>query len=138
MENASKALVIAGAILISILLITIGVFIINSITGTTDELEGKMNNTAAETFNSGYTAYIGTQSGSNVKTLLNKIVSNNSITNAPHIIKVVFNTGTPSEDATEISGYASSVSSTKTYIVTIPGYSNGYVSQINIVENNNK
>ena len=70
MENASKALVIAGAILISILLITIGVFIINSITGTTDELEGKMNNTAAETFNSGYTAYIGTQSGSNVKTCI--------------------------------------------------------------------
>lgn len=135
MENASKALVIAGAILISILLITIGVFIINSITGTTDELEGKMNNTAAETFNSGYTAYIGTQNGSNVKSLLNKVVSNNSITNAPHKIMISFKGAAASDTVEDISGYVSSISTIKTYTVTIPGYSNGYVSQINIVEN---
>jgi len=36
MENASKALIIAGAILISILLISVGILIFNSISGITD------------------------------------------------------------------------------------------------------
>lgn len=37
MENASKALIIAGAILISILLITLGITLYNSSKGTTDQ-----------------------------------------------------------------------------------------------------
>ena len=37
MENVSKALIIAGAILLAILLITIGIFILNSQNSTTDE-----------------------------------------------------------------------------------------------------
>jgi len=37
MENASKALIIAGAILISILLITLGIAMFRSSEGTTDE-----------------------------------------------------------------------------------------------------
>lgn len=37
MENASKALIIAGAILISILLISLGIIMYNSATGTTDK-----------------------------------------------------------------------------------------------------
>ncbi len=36
MENASKALIIAGAILIAILLISVGILILNSISGVTD------------------------------------------------------------------------------------------------------
>lgn len=37
MENASKALIIAGAILISILLISLGIIMFNSSKGTTDQ-----------------------------------------------------------------------------------------------------
>ncbi len=37
MENASKALIIAGAILISILLISLGIIMYNASTGTTDQ-----------------------------------------------------------------------------------------------------
>lgn len=40
MENASKALIIAGAILISILLISLGIIMFNSSKGTTDQAEG--------------------------------------------------------------------------------------------------
>lgn len=37
MENASKALIIAGAILISILLVSLGIIMFNSSKGTTDQ-----------------------------------------------------------------------------------------------------
>ena len=39
MENASKALIIAGAILIAILLISLGIIMFNSSSGTTDQAE---------------------------------------------------------------------------------------------------
>ena len=39
MENASKALIIAGAILISILLISVGILVFNSTKGVTDNAE---------------------------------------------------------------------------------------------------
>jgi len=39
MENASKALIIAGAILISILLISVGILIFNSVSGTTNNAD---------------------------------------------------------------------------------------------------
>ena len=43
MENASKALIIAGAILISILLITLGIAMFRSSDGTTDEASKAAN-----------------------------------------------------------------------------------------------
>ncbi len=43
MENASKALIIAGAILISILLISLGIIMFNASKGTTDQASGTAN-----------------------------------------------------------------------------------------------
>ncbi len=43
MENASKALIIAGAILISILLISLGIIMFNSSKGTTDQATSTAN-----------------------------------------------------------------------------------------------
>lgn len=37
MENASKALIIAGAILVSILLVSLGIIMFNASKGTTDQ-----------------------------------------------------------------------------------------------------
>ena len=48
MENASKALIIAGAILISILLISVGIMVMNS----TDEVTGGMQQQMDSTSNS--------------------------------------------------------------------------------------
>ena len=136
MENASKALVIAGAILISILLITIGVMVISSISGVTEQVTDTTSDMAAQTFNSQYTSFIGTQNGSNVRSLLNKVISNNSKDDSrkAHEIKVVFGANAATEDVSKISGFISEVSTIKSYTVTIPGYTNGYVSQITIVE----
>jgi len=43
MENASKALIIAGAILISILLISLGIMLFNSSKGVTDQADEVTN-----------------------------------------------------------------------------------------------
>ena len=43
MENASKALIIAGSILISILLISLGIIMFNSSKGTTDQAKETSN-----------------------------------------------------------------------------------------------
>ena len=51
MENASKALIIAGAILIAILLITIGIILVNSgrsVTETRTNINAKPKNTSIQ------------------------------------------------------------------------------------------
>ena len=79
MENASKALVIAGAILISILLITIGIFLINSGRDVANSGKNAMSSSAIQAFNSQFTQYEGTgKSYSEVKQLLDTIVSSNA------------------------------------------------------------
>lgn len=79
MENASKSLLIAGAILIAILLISMGIFIYNN----TGSMAASQSGSEAEKmkiirFNNEYTMYEGRQNGSNVKRLLQSASLNNS------------------------------------------------------------
>ena len=79
MENASKALIIAGAILISILLITIGIFLINSGKDVTNSGKNAMSSSAIQAFNSQFTKYEGNNKSYNeVNQLLNTVISSNS------------------------------------------------------------
>ena len=79
MENASKALIIAGAILISILLITIGIFLINSGRDVANSGENAMSSSAIQAFNSQFTKYEGNNKSYNeVNQLLNTVISSNS------------------------------------------------------------
>lgn len=79
MENASKALIIAGAILISILIIGIGMAVITATGGVTDQVGSSMNAQELETFNSRYTSYVGeNKHGSVVRTLINTVIANNA------------------------------------------------------------
>lgn len=97
MENASKALIIAGAILLSILIITLGLGVYNnakSATGNAD-LSGQEINA----HNSQFTAYEGRQKGSQVKALMTTIKNNNK-EYADRQVKVYF-----SSDTTEESGW---------------------------------
>ena len=77
MENASKALIIAGAILISILLISVGLIIMNSINDSVQEGARSAESQSAEIFNSNFSMYAGEQKGSTVKQLITKIISSN-------------------------------------------------------------
>jgi len=77
MENASKALIIAGAILISILLISVGIIIMNAINDPVQQGAGAAESQAIEMFNSKFISYEGKQKGSSLKTLASSINASN-------------------------------------------------------------
>ena len=76
MENASKALIIAGAILISILIIGLGVFIYNQAANTVGK--ANLGSQEAQAQNQQFEAYFGEKkSAADVKALMSLIRSNN-------------------------------------------------------------
>lgn len=78
MENASKALIIVGSILVSIVIISLGVMIVNNATGLVKS-SSDMSAQEVETFNAKFTAYEGRQSGTNVRALYDKVAQNNRL-----------------------------------------------------------
>lgn len=82
MENASKALLIAGSILIAILLIAMGVKVFTSTQGTTDQTEKAMQSTEVAMFNSKFTQYAGENKRyAQVRALLDIVSASNSTSN---------------------------------------------------------
>ena len=75
MENATKALIIAAAILIAIVLISIGVFVLNM--GRESVNSVNMNEQEQMAFNSKFTSYEGRQRGSQVNALAQAVLTNN-------------------------------------------------------------
>ena len=124
MENATKALIIAGSILIVILLIAMGVSIFKSTSGTTDQVDSTMQTTEMAMFNNQFTMYAGKQSGSRVKALANAVIANNAKSSR----KVSFNGATTSNGVLD---KISSMDSLKTYNVSISDTNNdGYIDTI--------
>lgn len=75
MENASKALIIAGAILLAILIIGIGMSVFRSASGVMSSVN--MDEQEIATFNEQFTFYAGNRvSGTKVRQLLNALASN--------------------------------------------------------------
>ena len=79
MENASKALIIAGAILIAILLISVAVLIINSTSSITDRVGAQSNTMEAQAFNQKLLAYMNNDVYlDTVRDFLNTIIAINA------------------------------------------------------------
>lgn len=76
MENASKALIIAGAILLSILIIALGVFVFNQARSAMGNINMSEQEIAA--FNSKFENYAGDQKGSSVKSLISTLRNYNN------------------------------------------------------------
>ena len=73
MENASKALIIAGAILISILIVGLGVIIYNNVSGIASDTSG-IDQQAVSSHNSPIESYFSDHTtGSNVRALINYV-----------------------------------------------------------------
>ena len=128
MENASKALIIAGAILLSILIIGLGMYIYQQAAGAMSG--ANLDPQKIDAYNSPFEQYANTQSGTNVKALLSKIRShNNANVDDPSTQIAVIEgdastTVTASETAVEpstITEALSKVKAGKTYTVTF-GY----------------
>ena len=77
MENASKALIIAGAILLAILIISLGILVYNQASDTVDE--ANLDTEEIETFNAKFLDYVGTgQSSATIDSLVSLINSSNA------------------------------------------------------------
>ena len=75
MENASKALIIAGAILLSIAIIGIGMYVFGNAKTAVEGTD--MTTQQVDTYNQTFTNYSGTQRGANVKTLCDRVAGHN-------------------------------------------------------------
>lgn len=76
MENASKALIIAGAILLSILIIALGMFIYQKAAGAMEGIN--INSQEVQSYNASFVNYEGTQTGAAVRALCDAVRSHNN------------------------------------------------------------
>lgn len=144
MENASKALIIAGAILLAILLISLGIMVLNQ---GRDIIGGSgMSKADIQTFNSTFTQYEGSQTGSEIKSLIQEVIASNSLEenqDAGRLITVIYGKttivqGSKSEDDSSTTSTSSStkvdtsdIKNTSRYKVEFE-YEKGIVSKITI------
>lgn len=137
MENASKALIIAGAILLAILLITLGIYIFQQAQSTVNN--SGMSQAEIQTFNSQFTKYEGEKiKGSSVKSLIQEVNVNNSQDESnEHQITVTGVTASASGSEAGYNQYLTSgIKNTKTYTVKITKYgTNGRIITIAVSEN---
>lgn len=142
MENASKALIIAGAILVSIVIISLGVMIV---TNVTDLIQSKSNlsEQEIETYNQPFQAYLGTKSGTQVRALCDKVRSHNNanVDDYSRQIKLIEGDATTTVaapdaliTAAEVNTIRDKIKAGKTYTVTL-GYdaNSGLVVAVGIV-----
>ena len=130
MENASKALIIAGAILISIVLIAVGVMVVNGANGAIDTAIGQMSDSEKTIFNQKFEPYEGNQKGSSVKSLISAIEANNSNDSGATEVEIQ-NNGSKVEVA-DISTYRAGIKNSKTYTVSFSKTA-GVITSVNIV-----
>lgn len=137
MENASKALIIAGAILLAILLITLGIYIFQQAQSTVNN--SGMSQAEIQTFNSQFTKYEGEKiKGSSVKSLIQEVNVNNSQDESnEHQITVTGVTAAASGSAAGYNQYLTNgIKNTKTYTVKITKYgTNGRITDISVTAN---
>ena len=119
MDNASKALIMAGAILIAVALVGVGVYLYQSAAGTVGTGVDQLEAASMETKNSAIEQYEGTIRGSDLKQLIRRVNAYNA--------RDVFPNGLTLSGITDASG----VKNSKLYKVTL-GYEEGYVKTINV------
>lgn len=145
MENASKALIIAGAILLAILIIGLGMFIYQQASGAMSGANLDSQKVAA--YNNEFLAYEGTKSGTEVRALLD-VIRNHNVANASDAsLNIAVKSGsaattttapTDAVSAATVNKAKDSVEVGKTYTVDF-GYDSktGYIVAVGIVEKTN-
>lgn len=122
MENASKALIIAGAILLAILIISLGIMIFNQASGVVNN--NAMTEVEVTSFNQKFEQYLGEKvRGANVNSLINAVNTNNMSTDDDSK-KVEFDGVGKNGDS-----YKRNASTGSTYKVTVENYTSGGLIQ---------
>ena len=141
MENATKALMIAGAVLIAIMIIGVGMMIFTSGSNTVKENIAKLDQMEIKMFNSEFEGYEGKRNGSMVKEMISTVIALNASNRDVHdekLVKVSLTpkTGTPTSDKDDDAGLADirkAIVNGKTYDVSF-GYTSGLITSITIAE----
>ena len=141
MENASKALIIAGAILLSIVLITLGVVIIGRGQEAIDQTN--IDDQVVSTWNQKFTQYAGNSvSGTSVNVLINAVLSANATNKTGDTDKLIQITNdsdvSPTDDTISSIDYTKNCTKAtpnKKYSVNVTYGDKGYVRTITISEN---
>lgn len=111
MDNASKALIIAGAILIAVMLVSLGVMLYNTAAGVAETTVGSVDALGVAGFNAQFETYLGTgKSKSQAAGLISKILANNA--NNDIIIYVDFTSTNTSTVASATGAWETSTLST--------------------------
>ncbi len=76
MENASKAMIIIGAVIITVLLMSVGLFIYGTSQGLLKSTGESLSEQEILSFNQQWTYYDGEQTGDSVKDLLRRMIQN--------------------------------------------------------------
>ncbi len=117
MENASKALIIAGAILLSILIIGLAMIVFNNAKNALDG--ANLDREKIATFNSTFEDYAGDNvRGTNVRTLCSSVQSSNATQEEENQITITYGE-TKAQTQSEIMTLRSSIKTGKVYKVTI-------------------
>lgn len=137
MENASKALIIAGAILLAILIISLGILIYNQAAGVVNN--NSMSEVETQNFNQKFTQYEGDSvRGSTVRALYQAVLSNNiSQDSEDRQVEIVNNAGGTGLAKTDtqlpsMAGVNTGTSYSVTCTMGTQGGNKGLVTQITI------
>ncbi len=125
MENASKALIIAGAILLAILIIGLGIFIYRQAANTVSDTG--MDQLAIQQFNGQFENYIKDNvSGTTVKSLIQLVKTNNAVEDSSKTITLNYETGLNESGINSVEKYDVSVKNASGN----DGYVNGVIKNI--------
>ena len=127
MENASKALIIAGAILLAIAIIGVGMYVFNN---ASDSVQGTdMTEEEVTAYNGDFDVYGGTIRGSRVKTLIDTVNNHNltAVDDSEKIqvlngvaVNAVVDVDEVAEDDTTTAGYDSASGKITTIYINDP------------------
>lgn len=142
MENATKALLIAAAVLVAIIIISLGVYVVSLAQNQMKGAESGLNDVEIQSSNSTYKSYEGTSvSGTKVKALVDAVYNHN-LTESDESRKIELVDGTNAtilakeqEDPTQ----KPAIKTGKRYSVTcVPEKKSGLITkiQIQILEDN--
>lgn len=113
MENASKALIIAGSVLIAILLISLVLFILKSTSGTTEQTQKLGETLEVQQFNSQFLKYCGDPVKGNQVRILCEVVIAHNANSKNNKVSIAGN-----ETANGISAYRNGIKTSQNYAVT--------------------
>lgn len=123
MDNASKALIMAGAILIAVAIVGIGIYIFSSANSMTDDALNQIDALTVTSINSQLQQYEGSIRGRELKTAINTARSINAQKTLPDGGEIKVNGAVLPSDLT-------SIVDNQTYTVSFDYSTAGYISNI--------